>query len=69
MLIYEKLNMIPGRHTLKGCANINKRHLDQARYKNKNTVKVRRKILRASKKSKEDTDVEKEGTTYEAGGF
>ena len=69
VLIYEKLNMIPGRHTLKGCANINKRRLDQARYKTKNTVKVHRKILRASKKSKEDTDVENEGTTYEAGGF
>ena len=50
--------MIPGRYTLKGCST-----------QNKETSKKRRKIIRGHHKNKEDVDIEKEGTLYEAGGF
>lgn len=69
VLIYEKLKMIPGKYTLQGCSNLNKRRLNLAKYKNSSPVKKRRKILRGKTKSKDDVDVEKEGCSYEAGGF
>ena len=31
--------------------------------------KIRRKVIRGRKKQKDDKSVEKEGKTYEAGGF
>ena len=69
ILIFEKLNMVPGRYTLKGCATLNKKRLFHAEYKNKESSRKRRKIIRGQKKSKDDKDVETEGTVYGAGIF
>ena len=41
ILIYEKMNMLPGEHMLKGCRTANKRRLFHASYKNLSTRKMR----------------------------
>ena len=69
VLIYEKLGMIPGTYTLKGCSNLNKKRLFNAKYKANEHNKKRRKKLRAKKMGKMDKDLETEGVLYEAGGF
>ena len=70
ILTLEKLNIVPGRYTLKGCSNQNKRCLFLAGYKNRSPTKRRRKVIRVKKKrSKEDKDTETEGKLYEPGGF
>ena len=43
VLIFEKLNMTPGKYTLKGCQNINRKRLFRSAYKNKESSKKRRK--------------------------
>ena len=67
--IFKELQTEPGKYTIEGCMTQNKKRLNNAAYKNKATVKVQRKIIRGRKKSKEDKTAEREGTTYEAGGF
>ena len=66
ILIYEKLDMIPGRYTGKGCVAQNRKRLFHASYKSKESSKKRRKIIRGKKKKK---DGDKEGTVYGAGEF
>ena len=69
VLIYEKLGLIPGYYTLKGCSTQNKKRLFHSGYKNKLLSKKRRKVIRGAAKKKEDVDVDNEGTLYEPGGF
>ena len=69
VLIYEKLGLIPGYYTLKGCSTQNKKRLFHSGYKNKLLSKKRRKVIRGTTKRKEDVDVDNEGTLYEPGGF
>ena len=69
ILVYEKLNMVPGKYTLKGCATRNKKRLFHAAYKNKDVSKKRRKVIRGKKKKKEDKDEDREGILYDAGAF
>ena len=45
VLIYEKLNMIPGQYTLNGCEDLNRKRLSSVAYKGKEIVKKRRKVL------------------------
>ena len=69
VLIYEKLNMVPGVYTLRGCKRINVKRLRYAEYKENIKNKARRQILRAKKMKKNDHLVESEEKLYEAGGF
>ena len=69
MLTYEKLGMIPGRYTTKGCDSQNRKRLYNAEYKNKDTSKLRRKIIRGKQKGASDKNIEKECTLYESGAF
>ena len=69
ILLFEKLGMIPGKYTLLGCSNLNKKRLYHSDYKTKEPNKKRRKILRGTKKSKDNKLEQNEGTLYEAGAF
>ena len=69
VLLYDKLDLIPGRYTVKGCSMKNKKRLFNAGYKNKEVVKTRRKIIRGKKTQKNDKNLGKEGTVYGAGEF
>ena len=60
--------MIPGQYAVKGCCKLNNKRLQLAEYNNKPDVKKRRKIIRGSKKSKDDVGFEKEGDLYIPGG-
>jgi len=69
VLLFERLGMIPGKYTLIGCSNLNRKRLYHSDYKAKEPNKTRRKILRGARKSKDDKTEHKEGTVYKAGGF
>ena len=69
VLLYEKLKMLPGHYTLKGCTLRNKKRLCGAEYKCKETSTKRRRLIRGLKKGKDDKDIEHEGTAYDAGAF
>ena len=69
ILVYEKLNMIPGKYTLRGCQNLNSKRLFASHNDNLESTKKRRKIRRGKAKGKDDKDEEKDGKSYEAGAF
>ena len=68
-LLYEKLNILPGYHTLKGCTVRNRKRLYVAEYKYNESTKKRRRLIRGLKKGKDDKYIEHEGTVYDAGAF
>ena len=68
-LILSRLGIEPGKYTARGCATKNKKRLEMAGYKNRESSKTRRKVIRGLKKRKEVKDVQKEGITYESGAF
>lgn len=67
--IYEKLQMIPGAFTLRGCKSLNARRLWFAQYKAKQQNKVRRQLSRGKKLEKNDSLIESGPILYEPGGF
>jgi hypothetical protein len=69
ILIYEQLNMIPGKYTIKGCHILNKKRLFASGYQNLDSTKKRRKIRRGKGKGEDDKNEEKDGKSYEAGAF
>ena len=52
ILTFEKLKMIPGRYTTKGCSLLNKKCLNFPQYKNKSAAQTRRNIINRRKKVK-----------------
>ena len=69
LLIYEKINLIPGTFTLRGCDTINRKRLFASKYKEMDSTKKRRKIRHGNAKQKDDKNESKEGQTYKAGVF
>ena len=69
VLIYEKMNLIPGKFTLQDCDKINCKRLLASKYKEMDSTKKRRKICRGKAKQKDDKNESKEGQTYKAGAF
>ena len=69
VLIYEKINLIPGKFTLQGFDKINRKRLLASKYKEMDSTKKRRKIRRGKAKQKDDKNESKEGQTYKAGAF
>ena len=62
--------MIPGKYTVQGCSDLNKKRLSLSLYKNTAKAKKKRKGLRGSRYKKDDAHEEKEGKLfYEPGGF
>ena len=53
--------MIPGRYTLKECSAQYKRRLFHANYKNEETSRKRRKIIRGHKKTKKMSIMKEKG--------
>jgi len=49
ILIYEKLNMIPGVYTLKGCSMINEKRVRKCLYRNDRINKLKRQSVRTKK--------------------
>ena len=45
ILLFEKLNMIPGVYTIEGCAMLNAKRVSMSKYKNIEKVKLRHKRL------------------------
>lgn len=69
VLVYKKLSMIPGRYCIKWYQTLNRKRLSNTSYKNKETSKKRRKVLRGQCKSKSDKIKQKKGPMYEPGAF
>ena len=69
VLIYEKMNLIPGKFTLQGCDKISRKKLFAPKYKEIDSTQKRRKIRRCKAKQKDDKNKTKEGQTYMAGAF
>ena len=69
VLVMEKMQLRPGRYLLKGCQKINRKRLYLSEYKNAESSKKRRKIIRGKKKAKDDKNLEKEGEQYKTGAF
>ena len=67
--VLKELGMEPGRFFLAGMKKINKERIAKANFRNKKETRKRRKILRGSKKAKDDKLVEQEGSTYQPGAF
>ena len=69
LLIYEKLNFVPGVHMLRGCNKYNIKRVNLANQRITPKNKLRRQVLRAEKMTKNDKLIEKEGDLYIPGGF
>ena len=69
VLVFEKLGMRPGMHMMQGCATKNAKRISKAKRQSAETIKKRRRILRASKKHSLDKNKSKEGKVYGAGAF
>ena len=69
ILIFEKLNMIPGKYCLEGCRKINEKRLSASKYDNLETTKKCRKIRRGKAKTNDDKNNDKEGQSYGVGAF
>ena len=69
VLVYEKLGMRPGQHTLKGCLSKNESRTINARRQSTISKKMRRRYNRAAKKHKSDKTKSKEVKVYGAGAF
>ena len=54
ILIFEKLNMIPGKYCLEGCRKINEKRLSASKYVNLEATKKRKKIRRGRAKTKNE---------------
>ena len=69
VLIYEKLNFVPGVYMVKGWKKRNLKRVNLANQRACPKNKLRQKTLGAKKMSKNDKLLEKEGHLYVPGGF
>jgi hypothetical protein len=69
ILIYEKLGIVPGVYTLKGCSRINEKRVRKCLYRNDRLNKLKRQSLRAKKHKTVDKINETELPMYVPGGF
>ena len=67
--IMELLKVDPGFHMTKSCRTVNVQRKRSSTYRMSEPQRKRRKILRHSKTKQQDKNIEKEGTSYEKGGF
>ena len=69
ILIFEKLNMIPGKYCLEGCRKINEKRLSASKHGNLEATKKHRKVRHGKTKTKDDKNNDKEGQSDEVGAF
>ena len=69
VLIYEKLNFVPGVHMLRGYNKYNKKRVNLTNQQITPKNKLRRQVLQAKKMTKSDNLIEKEGDLNIPGGF
>ena len=69
LLIYDKMGMERGFYTLKGCLNENTSRIKNANRKDKESVKIRRRLLSGVRKCKIDKSKKLEGSVYGYGKF
>ena len=67
--LYKSLNIEPGLYTEAGCRVLDNERVYGAEYKENDTRKRRRKVLRGQRKKKEDKKQQVEGPSYSAGSF
>lgn len=67
--ILQAMGLQPGVHCVKACKYINNQRIKNSVMKSSGKCKVRRKIIRGGVNKIKDKNIEKEGKTYEAGGF
>ena len=67
--ILKQMGLEPGINCELACKSINEKRINNSLMKSTDISKIRRKVIRGRKKQKDDKNVEKEGKTYEAGGF
>ena len=67
--VLKGLNMDPGKHMIAGLELLNVTRKRRAEYRMSKPQLKRRKIIRHLRKSNQDKNLDKEGPTYEAGGF
>ena len=67
--ILKLLNVEPGIYMTQMADLVNKERKQSSSYRMSDPVKKRRKVIRHRRKKKQDTNIEAEGTSYEAGGF
>lgn len=63
------MKLEPGYFTIKMCMQMNINRKYASAYKNMESSKKRRKVIRGRKKKKGDVCAVQEGKTYERGGF
>ena len=67
--IINHVGIDPGYFTVAFCSLMNAQRKRRANHRWTETVKKRRKVLRAQNKQKRDMNKKKEGTPYKKGGF
>ena len=67
--IYNECGIPPGKYTRESCKLRNQKRLYFAERKEKNDSKLRRKLLRGKRKSKDEKKQEEEGESYGSGKF
>ena len=63
------LNNVPGYYTTKLCKEINVTRKYNSIYKSMASTKIKQKIIRNNRKTRNDKNIDTEGVTYESGGF
>ena len=69
ILIYDFMNITPGKYTLLECNRISKARLQASKYDSSEPIKKRRKIRLRKTKLKDDKNEQKDGESNEAGPF
>ena len=67
--VYQECGIMPGKYTRESCKMRNQRRLYNAKNKEKDRSKLRRKQLRGKRKSKDDKNQQEEGDSYGSGQF
>ena len=69
MNVFTEMGLVPVVFFRHGIRKADQQRVKKAEHRNLPAVKKRRKVLRGSRKKKEDGTQEREGATYKAGAF
>ena len=69
VLVYEKLNMVPGTYLLKGCRTLNVKRVRRSLYRGKKVNQIKRQSKRAKNLKAGDEINDNETPSYIPGGF
>ena len=69
IVIITEMNLVPGKYMRLMCDTENKKRKYLFLYKASNKSKKRRKIIRSQRRHTQGINIQKEGTSYEGGGY